>query len=149
MGNIVRLTSGQHYLILCESHADVTHTDHATATLGSLDLLTGAWGKEIREVVVRLLLKVLRGACDALLVERHILIEIGTQDGMLEFRRELRVILVRVKGFYLEANHARNILHLLRGLVKHRGGELRMNNPADVGFIVIAVHSHNVIHQLE
>ena len=149
MSNIIRLTSGQHHLILCESHTDVTHTDHTTATLGGLNLLTGTWGEEIREVVVRLLLEVFRGARDALLVECHILIEIGTQDGMLELRSELRVILMRIEGYNLEADHARNILNLLSSLIKHRGGELRMNNPADVGFIVIAVHSHNVIHQLE
>ena len=59
MSNIIRFTSGQHYLILCESNADVTHTNHATATLGGLNLLSRTRSKKISEIVVRFLLKVL------------------------------------------------------------------------------------------
>ena len=56
---------------------------------------------------------------------------------------------MRSEGLNLIAYHTRNILYLLCGLIQHRGGELSVDDPANISLIIVAVDCHYVIHQLK
>ena len=82
-------------------------------------------------------------------IKYEVTIEIGTKCRILQFQRELVIVLMRIHGLNLILHHTRNSLHLLCRLIQQLGLELRMDNLADIGPIVVAIDRHDVIHQLK
>ena len=119
----------------------MTCTNHRTATLGSLNLLTRTRSEDIAKVVFLII--------SVLLIKYNIRIEISSENRILQLNRCLLIVLMRIDGLNLIFCQTGNRLKFLGNLIQHLRRILRVDYLTYIYTIVIAVDAHNIVNQLE